>query len=690
MEVSAVSSLRRCLLRAAAVPSLVRCALSSRCRSFAESVGCSWLAAGLVGCAAVTAIASLLVRPRLPACLPSPSGERISYSPDLFCVFAVLRCTAVLGKRSRDDAGGVVPAAEKKRMKIAFPVQADMNFLGLVIGPKGQTQKAMEQASGARILVRGRGASKEGEEGSDEDMHVLILADDEQQLAKAEELVNDLLYNPERATQVKSQQLREVAAQHAAGDGSSSYHASSPPMYGGGGGDGVKRASEIRVPVSSVGLVIGKMGETIRQLEGITGCEIQVARDNRPGEDDRIVTLRGTDEQIARAHEEINKVVAGGPASRSSPAGPSSYGHAGLGYGGASSFTVHIPNVAVGLLIGRSGETIRSLQMRSGCSVQVQRNSDVSPGSETREVILSGREDQIDTARREIDMIIQDKQASLHGRSDDRPSSSYGVGGGGGGGGGGADGGGGGRGGGPSTTSLVVRVPNTAVGTIIGRAGETIKRLQQMTNARIQIDRNQDAEEREITISGGVEEVERARVEVDELIRQKQSGGGMVPPPGGYGAPPAYGRGPPPAPYGHYPPPAGYGYPPYDPYAPPGYPPYGYYPPPADYAAAYAQPPPAADNGQYAAQSAPPPTQPAETAESGAAAPISSPTASTAPAGATAPAGSSAVVLPTPPTDQAQFAAYWAGLSYEQQQEYYRQYYPEMLAQITQQQQPPA
>ena len=606
------------------------------------------------------------------------------------CVCPSLRLlSAVLGKRSRDDTGGGVPAADKKRKKIAFPVHAEMNFLGLIIGPKGQTQKAMEQASGARILVRGRGASKEGEEGSEEDMHVLIVADDEQQLSKAEELVNDLLYNPDKASQVKSQQLKEVAAQHAAADGTP-YHVSSPPMYGGGGAaDGVKRTSEIRVPGSSVGLVIGKMGETIRQLEGMTGCEIQVARENRLGEDDRVVTLRGTDEQVARAHEEINKVVAGGPSNRSS--GAPSYSQAGLGYGGGNSFTVHIPNVAVGLLIGRSGETIRSLQARTGCSVQVQRNSDVAPGSDTREVVLSGREDQIDMARREIDMIIQDKQASMHRGPDDRAGAgSYGVGGGGGDGGGGGGGGRGGGGGGSASTSIIVRVPNTAVGTIIGRAGETIKRLQQMTNARIQIDRNQDAEEREITISGGVDDVERARVEVDELIRQKQSGGGMVPPPGGYGPPAAYGRAPP-APYGHYPPPTAYGYPPYDPYAPPGYPPYGYYPPSADYAAAgYAQPPPGADNGQYAAHSAPPPAQPTDATDPASAATVSSPSSASnqpQPAAATVPAGSAAVALPTPPTDQTLFAAYWAGLSYEQQQEYYRQYYPEMLTQIIQQQQ---
>jgi hypothetical protein len=55
------------------------------------------------------------------------------------------------------------------------------NFIGLVIGPRGVTQKAMEKESGAKIVIRGRGSSKEGAKNrsdgglDDEDqLHVLI------------------------------------------------------------------------------------------------------------------------------------------------------------------------------------------------------------------------------------------------------------------------------------------------------------------------------------------------------------------------------------------------------------------------------------------------------------------------------------------------------------------------------------
>ena len=519
---------------------------------------------------------------------------------------------AVLGKRARDDSLGA-GGAERRRKKIPFPTdQPEFNFLGLIVGPRGSTQKQLEQQSGARILVRGKGASKEGEDGSEEEQHVLILADDDAQLQRAEQLVLELLHDPQKAMVLKQQQLKEVALQQSqqdAGNGfgsssSSSLYSSAPSaLHGSSVGE---HSMEMRIPSERVGLVIGKMGETIRQLQQMTGCSIQVAKESAGGDGDRVVTLRGTDEQIVRADEEIRRVISsGGLLSTSglrSAASLSSSSHAGVGYGGSSTLTMQIPNIAVGLLIGKSGETIRSMQQKTGAIIQVQRNTEVDPTSSTREVVLSGNEQQVEAARREVEFIVQEKleleqRASrsamggppmggqLGGDGRDGPAAGGGMPGGGGGGGGGGDG----------RNSIVLRVPNVAVGTVIGRGGETIKQLQAMTGARIQIDRNDDMKmEREVTISGLADDVERARLEIEELIRQKTTIGGMVPPPSPYGS--AYGRGAPPPGWPPYGPPPGYGYPPYGP-------PLGYGYPPADYP--YGQQPPPAEYGQYPQQ--PPP-----------------------------------------------------------------------------------
>ena len=37
-----------------------------------------------------------------------------------------------------------------------------VNFIGLIIGPRGNTLKKLEKDTGAKIMIRGKGAAKEG------------------------------------------------------------------------------------------------------------------------------------------------------------------------------------------------------------------------------------------------------------------------------------------------------------------------------------------------------------------------------------------------------------------------------------------------------------------------------------------------------------------------------------------------
>lgn len=81
----------------------------------------------------------------------------------------------------------------KKQKKIFVPIQQypGYNFIGLIIGPRGNTQKRMQQESGAKIALRGRGSVKDGrgrpgpsDPSDHEDLHVLISADTDEALEK--------------------------------------------------------------------------------------------------------------------------------------------------------------------------------------------------------------------------------------------------------------------------------------------------------------------------------------------------------------------------------------------------------------------------------------------------------------------------------------------------------------------------
>lgn len=406
---------------------------------------------------------------------------------------------------------GGVPSDDpnKKRRKLALPVREnpDINFLGLLIGPRGMTQKELEAASGARILVRGRGASKEGDPDANEDLHVLIVADTEEQLNKATELVNEIVHNPEKRAQVKQAQLQALQTgtmpDITSVLGGGAMGGTLMPLFPSATGQGV----DIKVPGDRVGLVIGKGGETIKMIQQQTECSVQVAKENDP-DGMRTITLIGSQQAIDLAREEIQKIVdkrpdrIGGPGLRpglgSGMWGPG-MGPAHLLAGGEEqSVVIKVPNNMVGLIIGKGGETIKSLQTRSGARIQVQRDVDTPPGATEREVTLIGTPAQIQTVQFEINAIIQAEQARQGGGAVQPPP-----------------------GGG-----IVIKIPNNTVGIVIGKGGETIKMLQQRTGCRIQVSKDESQPERDITLIGNPQQVEMAKNEIYALVRTDRRGGG--------------------------------------------------------------------------------------------------------------------------------------------------------------------
>ena len=106
----------------------------------------------------------------------------------------------------------------------------------------------------------------------------------EDAVAKAEKLVNSLLFDPASRAQLKAKQLGamtalstggDALATGAPGDGASWQVVPQAPKPG-------ETTYEARVPNSMVGLVIGKGGETLRRLTAETGVRVQIAREPEP------------------------------------------------------------------------------------------------------------------------------------------------------------------------------------------------------------------------------------------------------------------------------------------------------------------------------------------------------------------------------------------------------------------------
>lgn len=288
-------------------------------------------------------------------------------------------------------------------------------------------------------------------------------------------------------------------------------------MPTGGGGEGVV-VETMEVPDHCVGLVIGRGGEQISQIQSQTSCRVQMSPDSE-GNNMRKCTLQGSRLSVERAREMIQDVIsrAGNrPPPNRGVGGGHFDGGMGGGPGGGRTITheMLIPGAKCGLVIGKGGETIKNIQEQTGVRmVMIQENQESS--GQPKPLRISGDPEKVDNARRMVDEILNSRE--------DHPPGGQRFGGGGGG------GFPGGQYGGMGQRSIgEVIVPRASVGMIIGKGGETIKRLAAESGAKIQFkpDDDQSTPDRCAVIQGTTEQIAKATQFISELVNKSGAGGG--------------------------------------------------------------------------------------------------------------------------------------------------------------------
>ncbi|SCU90171.1 LADA_0F02300g1_1 [Lachancea dasiensis] len=99
-----------------------------------------------------------------------------------------------------------------------------INFMGLLLGPRGNTLRNLQEDSGCKISIRGQGSVKEGKSAAElpkgamnfeEPLHCIISADSEDKVQKGikacEGVVIRAVTSPEGQNELKRGQLRELA-----------------------------------------------------------------------------------------------------------------------------------------------------------------------------------------------------------------------------------------------------------------------------------------------------------------------------------------------------------------------------------------------------------------------------------------------------------------------------------------------
>ncbi|KAM3961404.1 LOW QUALITY PROTEIN: P-element somatic inhibitor [Aphomia sociella] len=273
----------------------------------------------------------------------------------------------------------------------------------------------------------------------------------------------------------------------------------------------------IRVPDKMVGLIIGRGGEQITRLQAESGCKIQMAPDSG-GQPDRICTLTGSREAIQRAKDLVNQIVnhrgrENAPQHQDNPGGGGGMPPMPRPGGLATTEEIMLPGPKVGLIIGKNGKTIKQLQEQSGAKMVVIQEG---PNTEYEKPLrISGDPSKVEHAKQLVYELLADKDMQGGGGSI-----------------GGSVGGGSQRpqyddvyspqeqGNGLATNSTEVPVPKIAVGVVIGRGGDMIKRIQAETGCRVQFHQERDdgPGDKRCYLQGKPHQVEQARQMIEDLI----------------------------------------------------------------------------------------------------------------------------------------------------------------------------
>lgn len=325
-----------------------------------------------------------------------------------------------------------------------------------MIGPKGVTQKQLQESTGAKIIIRGRGAHRETSNTTaphpddDDDIHV-ALEGPYDSVEKAAAKVEEILNNPDEALRLKQEQLRNMG-----GDNGTSMMSSSENQI------------ELLVPNHLVGLLIGKGGENIQKLQFQTGAHMQITKESemKPGETKRSIFLKGTPSAIADLKQKVEEIIlarsggtVGGSATTASSNIPKLTAPT-PDLRTAVVLKVAVPNDKVGIIIGKGGMTIKNIQDKSRTTIYIPPAADEdNPMNRTLSIGADSKED-AEAAQMEILMAMQQYQqnAMMSGHAPPMP----------------------------------IVVPDDKVGIIIGKGGVVIKDIQARNRVKVVIPQQAD------------------------------------------------------------------------------------------------------------------------------------------------------------------------------------------------------
>ncbi|XP_034084748.1 far upstream element-binding protein 2-like isoform X4 [Gymnodraco acuticeps] len=313
------------------------------------------------------------------------------------------------------------------------------SMVGLIIGRGGEQINKIQQESGCKVQIA-------PDSGGLPDRSVSLTGS------------QDSIQNARR--------LLDEIVSRGRGTPPSSYHESTNGQSG--------TVHEMMIPAGKAGLVIGKGGETIKQLQQAQEMVQDILRERDHG---------GFNER-----NDFSARMGGG-------------------------MDIPIPRHSVGVVIGRNGEMIKKIQNDTGVRIQFKQDDGTGPDKIAH---ISGPPDCCDHASQIINDLLQSIRVRDEGQGVNGPPGPPGMP-------AGNRGRGGGQGGwGPPGGEITFSIPAHKCGLVIGRGGENVKSINQQTGAFVEICRqpppNGDPNFKIFIIRGSPQQIDHAKQLIEEKI----------------------------------------------------------------------------------------------------------------------------------------------------------------------------
>lgn len=360
-------------------------------------------------------------------------------------------------------------------------------MVGLIIGRGGEQINKIQQDSGCKVQI----APGEQLDSGGMPERSVSLTGNPDAIAKAKMFLDEIVSRGRGAP-------------------SSSFHESTNGQSG--------SMQEMMIPAGKAGLIIGKGGETIKQLQERAGVKMILIQDgSQPPNMDKPLRIIGDPYKVQQAKELVNEILR--ERDHAGFGDRNNFGNQmGGGGGGGGGMDVPVPRHSVGVVIGRSGEMIKKIQADAGVRIQFKPDEDDGAGPDKIAHIM-GPPDRCEHAASIINELLQSIRVREDGGQGGPPGPP---------GTGGMPQGGHGRGrgqgnwGGPPGGEVTFSIPAHKCGLVIGRGGENVKAINQQTGAFVEISRqpppNGDPNFKLFIIRGSPQQIDHAKQLIEDKI----------------------------------------------------------------------------------------------------------------------------------------------------------------------------